>query len=488
MKKNSKSLLSISSTAILFTIFSLLFTNLIFAQKKISKKQMSADLVQLKSKLEKLYVGLYYYETKEDFENRYQKTLNNLPDSLDLLQAYIVLNKFVGGVQDLHTSVFFPKNNIAKDKNKAIPVVVRRNGDKVYLHLNGSSDSTIVRGEEVIAIDHLPVSEILEKSKNLWGTDKANLNSKKFYSERYFARNFNILFGIKDSVTLQLRNVKKDSTYFRKIATELTKNSNKTLAKRYKNINRKNLDLKILDSLNHIAFMDVVSFSQKGNKLDITQSKFNRLLRKNFKAIHENNIQHLIIDFRFNGGGLIANTKRITKYVAPEPFKLLDSTKMTKYGFIKSFPPYLITPYLIGRLIFKKQADGSYLRLSNKTIKPTKKYHYDHKIYVLTDGGSYSATTLTVGLWKDMNIATFVGNTPGGANWGSFAGQWENLKLKNSKIKVHIPLMKLEHAHPNNLNHTFFVEPDYYVDQSFDDFIKRKDSQLNFIINLIKNK
>lgn len=104
------------------------------------------------------------------------------------------------------------------------------------------------------------------------------------------------------------------------------------------------------------------------------------------------------------------------------------------------------------------------------------------------DGGSYSATTLTIGLWKDMNRATFVGNTVGGANWGSFAGQWKDLKLKNSKFKVHIPLMKLVHGHPNKTNKTFFVEPDYYVDQSFEDFFRRKDSPMDFVLDLIKNK
>jgi Peptidase family S41 len=354
--------------------------------------------------------------------------------------------------------------------------------------LNGSTDSTILRGEEIISVDKVPVMETFEKSKGLFGTDKANQNSKNFYAERYFARNSNILYGIKDSMLLELRNTKKDSIYFRKIQTELAKNSNKILAKRYKNINRKNLNFKIVDSLNHVAVMDVVSFSEKGNKLDFHQLKFNKLVKKNFKTIEDNNVKHLIVDFRFNGGGLLTNTKRITKYVANRPFVATDSVKLSRGGFKKIFPPYIITNYLIGRLVFKKQPDGTYLRTSKSPNLPSKKHHYSGEIYVLMDGGSYSATTLTIGLWKDMNRATFVGNTVGGANWGSFAGQWKDLKLKNSKFKVHIPLMKLVHGQPNKTNKTFFVEPDYFVEQSFEDFIRRKDSPMDFVLDLIKNK
>jgi hypothetical protein len=466
----------------------LVFSNLCFAQKKISKEDMTEDFRKLKNQLEKLHQGLYFYETRGDFESRYAEIIHNLPDSLDQLQAYFALNKLIVGMKDLHTSVFFPSKIVAKEKNKTLPMVVRSNSGKFYIHLNGSTDSTILRGQELISVDKKPVAEILELSKEFWGTDNGNQNSKKYYSERYLGRNISRLYGFKDSLTLELRHPQKDSIYYRKIATELAKTSSKIMAKRYKNINRKNLSLKIVDSLNHVAMMDVLSFTEKGSKLDFNNFRFKRLLKRNFKEIEKNNIQHLVVDFRFNGGGLIANTKRITKYVAQEPFSLADSVKLTNAAFKRIFPPMVFTNYIIGRMIFKKQADGSFLKMTKRGIKPTKKYHYGGKIYVLTDGGSYSATTLTIGLWKDMNRATFVGNTPGGADWGSFAGQWKDLKLKNSKIKVHIPLMKLVHAHPHQTNRTFFVEPDYYVEQSFDDFSKRKDSQLNFVLDLIKNK
>jgi hypothetical protein len=458
------------------------------AQKKIAKNEMTADFLQLKKQLSKLHQGLFYYETPQEFENRYVEIIEHLPDTLDESQAYFAVNQLIAGMKDLHTSVYFPKKLITNEKNKTLPLSIRKIGEKYYVHLNASTDSTLLRGQEIISVDSVKIKDIILKSRNLWGTDNGNLNSKNYYSERYLGRNITRLYGIKDSLFVELRDIQKDSIYDRKLATESAKNISKTIAKRYKNINRQNLSLKIIDSLNHVAMMDVLSFTEKGNRFDFHNFKFARLLKRNFRKIDENNIQHLLVDFRFNGGGLLANTKRITKYIANEPFTITHSIKLSKSAFHRIFPQYSPPNYLIGRLIFKKQNDGSYLKVAKKQMKPSKKHHYSGKIYVLTDGGSYSATTLTIGLWKDMNRAMFIGNTPGGANWGSFAGQWKDLKLKNSKIKVHIPLMKLIHAHPYQTNKTFFVEPDYYVEPSFEDFLKRKDAQVNFVLDLIKNK
>lgn len=459
------------------------------AQKTISKEKFTKDLASTKKNLEKYHFGLYYYENKEDFENRYADIIKNLPEKLSVLEAYRLMNQFTGGIKDLHTATLLPKNFIAKKDRKTIPLTFRKIGDKFYLHFNMSSDSTIIRGLEVLSIDEVPINQDFEAFQKLWGTDNGNESSKKYYGERLFTRNYNYIYGIKDSVKVEFKNTKNDSLFTKKIGLESAKNSTKALNQRYKNVSRKNLSFKILDSLQHIAYMDVLSFKEKGNRFDFPQHRFKKMMKRNFKTIEKNEIEHLIIDFRFNGGGLINNISRLTKYVAPEPFTLIDSTLMKKAAFNQIFQPYSIIPYIIGRTIFKKTNADTFVRtsLGKKKIKLAKKYHYDKKIYVLMDGGSYSATTFTIGLWKDMNRATFIGMRPGGANWGSFAGQWKDVKLPNSKLKIHIPLMKIVHAQPNKTTTSFFVEPDYYVEQSLEEFLKRKDAQLNFALDLIKN-
>lgn len=465
-------------------------SQLAFGQKTITNEEFKKDLASAKKNIEKYHLGLYYYESQQDFDSRYEAIIENLPEKLSILEAYRLTNEFTSGMRDLHTSTILPKNFIEKKDRKSLPLTIRKVGEKFYIHFNMSSDSSLIRGSEVISIDGVSINKDFESFQNLWGTDNGNETSKKYYSERLFARNYNYIYGIKDSVNVAFKKPQNDSVFVKKIAFETPKEATKILNQRYKNVSRKNLNFKILDSLNHIAYLDVLSFKEKGNKFDFPQHRFKKLLKKHFKAIEKNEIEHLIVDFRFNGGGLINNISRITKYIAPEPFEIIDNTYIKKASFLKIFPPYFVLPYIAGRFIFKKLDDDTFIRVGSKKrmTKLAKKYHYDKKIYVLMDGGSYSATTFTIGLWKDMNRATFIGMQPGGANWGSFAGQWKDIKLPNSKLKVHIPLMKIIHAQPNKTTQTFFVEPDYYVEQSFDDFIKRKDAQLNFALDLIKNK
>jgi Peptidase family S41 len=471
---------------VIFLFLILLIPCFVFAQKIVSKADFQKELKYTKAQIEKYHLGKYHYQSKENFENIFEKLNQNLPDSLSINEAFQRSTALVSSIKDLHSSVsiYKPSKN-----TKYFPFYVRRFDKDFFIHYNVSSDSTILRGMQIKSINGVKMNEIFMQLCTLYGADNNNPISQNYYAERSFMRYYRLINKQEDSLTIEFKAIKSDSVFTKKIATATNVDINKTLAKRYKNATRQNLKYAVLDSVQKIGFLDVSSFTLKGNKFDIFQSKFKRELRKHFKKIKKDGIEHLVIDFRANGGGLVNNISRITKYVASEPFNLEDSIIMYKKTLHMKFPWYSIGPAIFAKFYFRNLDSSRVVHVSKakRMYKPNKANHYDGKLYVLMDGGSYSATAFTIGLWRDMNRATFVGTPTGGANWGSFAGQWKNLKLKRSGLGVRVPLYKIVHAQKNKVTSSFTVQPDYFVNTSFADFQKRKDSQLSFVIDLIKN-
>ena len=129
---------------------------------------------------------MYYYETKEEFKQRLKDIENSIGDSLSILAAYEKTANLVSGLKDLHTGVYLPKNYFPKKGNKYLPIIIRRFDDQFYIHYNLSSDTTIIRGSEILKIENEPILESFKKFRSLYGADNGNPISKNYYAERAF--------------------------------------------------------------------------------------------------------------------------------------------------------------------------------------------------------------------------------------------------------------------------------------------------------------
>jgi hypothetical protein len=473
------------------TLFVLFFgaTNFSFSQKLISKEEFNKDLNFLFQKLEKHHLGYDYYLSAEELNKEKDILINSLPDSLDQRTAFLKTSYLISLLKDLHTSVLLPKE-LSQKNEKVLPFVLRKFEDRFFIHYNVSNDSTLIRTSEVISIDSEKVYTIYQNLKNLYGTDNGNDISKEYYAERAFYRYYYLLEGNKDSVLIAFKINDDSLAVSKKIATVASKDFSKLLVSKYKNATRKNMNFVVLDSSAKIAKLDITRFMHKYNVFDVNQLKFKKDLKKAFKQASNEKIENLIIDLRANGGGYIPNVGRLISYLSPEKFNLIDSMTFKKESYFKIFPIYSLFPPVVAPILFSRNKNKDFILRNSfkKSIKPKRKYRFDGQVFVLMDGGSYSATTFTIGLLKSLNRATFIGTRPAGANWGSFAGTWTTATLPFSKVKARIPLYKIVHAQKNQSNASFFVEPDFYVEQNFEDFKIRKDTQIEFTIELIKNK
>jgi len=180
----------------------------------------------------------------------------------------------------------------------------------------------------------------------------------------------------------------------------------------------------------------VTSFSDQSNF-----KKSKRKFKKAFKEIRNQNLDKVILDVRNNGGGAIKNIKHLTRYLIDEEYLIVKKAtieqafKDEKKSWFQKILFSFTSKELVGDEYIMK-------RFSKKMIKPQKKL-YQGELVVLINESSYSAAALTPALLRAKNRATLIGEEAGGSYHLAFAGSSKYVRMKNSKIKVRVPIIQL---------------------------------------------
>jgi C-terminal processing protease CtpA/Prc len=171
-----------------------------------------------------------------------------------------------------------------------------------------------------------------------------------------------------------------------------------------------------------------------------------KFFRNSFRALKDNQIGHLIIDVRSNGGGSVTNSTLISRFIANSKFKISDSL----YAIRKKSPyQHYIQNHFWNKLFMafftKKKRDGNYHfgYFERHYFKPKKGNHYTGKAYILTGGNSFSATTLFVSAVIKQDNVTVIGEETGGGAYGNSAWLIPDATLPETGIRFRLPLFRL---------------------------------------------
>ncbi|MBD3218870.1 MAG: hypothetical protein GF310_11380, partial [candidate division Zixibacteria bacterium] len=132
----------------------------------LSIEKWREDFTYLKEMMEEYCPTLYEYNDKADIERLFDSLYQEIDDTT-FYRFHQVISRFVAGANEAHFDVGSKEDpfmgGIFDGSFKFIPLVLRFLDDNVYVRYSYSSDSSIQRGDRILAINNKSMDDIREK-------------------------------------------------------------------------------------------------------------------------------------------------------------------------------------------------------------------------------------------------------------------------------------------------------------------------------------
>jgi len=472
---------------------------------KLPPEELKKDVDFAYKKLKELHPKLFWYISEKELSHQFDSLKTTITDSLSPVDFYFKIQPVIANVKEGHLAVRIPARRYSKKEIKGMkdkkPLFTRFEyyieNEKLYVSANKDSLDGVLPGTEVLSVNGVSVDSYMKKYRKLISSDGVNTTFYPYYLKDSFWGLYSAENGFLDSANVEMKyqDTIKTVHLSRKSKSEEDKAKEKENKKRSteKRTNdyvaatdSYNRSFKYLDKDSTIAYIKVKSFSKSFSK---------RFYKETFQKIKDKKPSYLVIDVRENYGGSLSEINDLYSYIAKEPFTLIKKPELTskssplKTNYFKKSNPVAFTiktvmyPFYFFRQAFiaKKGDDGKiyYKTRESKVTKP-KENAFNGKVYVLINGGSFSASSIITSKIKNDQIAVLVGEETGGANDGTVAGIYSYQVLPNSKLQLPIGLMLVE-PNINFTNTKKGVVPNVEMLNSLDDVLEKKDVQIEWV-------
>ena len=461
-----------------------------------SKEKLQEDYTMFRNILEDAHPSLYWYTSKDSLDYYFEEGYRHIRDSMTEPQFRTLLSYTIAKVDCGHTSVRFSKKYakyIDTARQPQFPLGIKFWDDSAVVYTNiNRRDSVLTRGTSIVSINAVPIATIRDSLFGYMVTDGYSINHKYqglsnlgtfggLYQAVFGgADSFNVRYidpaGVEKESWIKLYDFRKD-TAFRRFMGSQQRQTRKE-RKHTSLFNTRNIQV---DTAGSTAFMTVTTFSD-GNKLK-------SFFRKSFHVLQEEKVKNLVIDLRFNGGGNVALSTKLTQYITDHKFKLADSLYASRR--LSQYERHIKNSF--GALFFmsfvtRKKSDGKYHfgYFERHFFKPRSRYHYNGNVYILTGGNSFSASTLFVNALKGQSNVTVVGEETGGGAYGNTAWFIPDATLPNTRVRFRLPRfrMVMNKNYPKNGRG---IVPDIEVKPTAEAIRKGYDVKIAFVRKLIQS-
>jgi len=386
----------------LYYLFSLFAFGQAQAQAKFSKKDVLADLNTLQSFLLDTHYNVFAYTTELEFNSVYEGAKNSIQgDSLTFLETTSLFQRLTAAVNNGHTEIDFPLQaytEYAYADGTLFPLELAFEGNKALVRKNWSQNDSIPIGLEVLSINGMEMSKVLEKMYRQVSAERSYFTNAKI--EMYsFPRYYWQVFGRQDDFEIAIRangTVKKHRVKAIRLIEDYETKRTEVLNAR--------MNLKFFD---RSAYLNPGDFSGD-------EEKYRQFIDSAFVEIQKKNSDHLLIDLRNNRGGDNSFSDYLVSFIADKPFKWNSRFSLKTSQWLKEHTRQNsdTTDTYFQEIL--SHGNGEVYDFTFKAQPPQpKEKRFTGKVFVLVNRQSHSQSAVCAAQIQDYDFGTVVGEETG---------------------------------------------------------------------------
>jgi tetratricopeptide (TPR) repeat protein len=412
--------------------------------KIYSVAEYKSDLDQLGRRLLEVHPNALKFISEQAFWETIEAKKSLINPNTTYAEFDWHCDEIIANINCSHTSLgrFFQESDMLPDSLR-FPIQVRLVEEKLFVIDPLTNGDRVKLKDEILSINGVPVSDLIAGVYKHISSQGFITTAKKQFFNTWSTAMIPYALNFPGSYSIALKGVNEP--------IELNKAQKSVDIFRDPSINScgEELCLDIVDE--KTAVLTISSFNYyPWNNLTV----FTDFIDKSMKTIFEENIQNLIIDVRFNGGGSQQSSIHLLRYLINEPFIYYSRVEFA------------------GKT---EKIDGE------EVISPFKN-RFTGNQYYLIDGAGNSTTGHFMSLVKVLNLGTIVGEELGSNQFCS-AGQTV-CRLSNTKL-IYYVANNTHVSTATSLPDETGILPDYFITQNIDDYFEKKDVVKDFTVSLI---
>lgn len=490
-------------------VFFFCFPILLFSQKeKLSAEKLKQDLTVFREIREKANSGLYKYRTKQQIDSIYTWAFSTVKQPQTLVDFYKIILKITDFEGSVHNNTSLPDAFKKRTLGKVFfPFPVKLINSKIVINLKNAE---IPLGSEILSINGIKSDKILLDLSKYYTTDGFNKSGKSIGINSSFSRYLEMEYGSKETYFVEYSLPNENQKQSKSIAGVSAEERKENFKNRHSfpsdslqyGKSKNKYSFKTISP--NTALLAVHSFNIGGNAKAKEHQVYKKYLDSCFQMLSAHpEIKNLIVDIRNNGGGTDPNDLLTFSYLTQKTFRENSDAYINfqKIPFLEYFVYEETDPAkkLEEKKDFEDELKEEYPTLKGRIYSQDQKFNpvlqpdknnFKGQIYLLISPRVASAGSLFAALVAGNTNAITIGEETMGGYYGHNGHTPIEYELPNTKIKTQFSIVNLEQDVPKKANQIFGrgIIPDHEILQTFDDFMKNRDTQLEYTLKQIEQK